>query len=262
MGKNYKKNENNHKKLYSPAKDGTIRISGYNAVLEKLKAGNPVQEILLQKGAEHTEIVERADLAKVPIRVVEKEELDRYTEERHQGVVAIAKDYRYVEVEDILEIAAAKGEPPFLVLLDQITDPHNLGAIIRTAHQVGCHGIVIPERRSASITEVVAKTSAGAIEYLPVAQVTNLNRTIEYLKKQGLWIAGADMDGQSIYEADLKGAFALVIGSEGEGISRLTREKCDFIVSIPMFGKIDSLNASVSAGVILYEALRQRRFSK
>lgn len=260
MGKQYKKNENQKKRTYMPLKDGTIRISGYNTVLEKIKAGNPVSEIYLQKGSSHQEIELAAAKAGVPIRYMEKEEMDRYTDDRHQGVIAVAKAYQYAEIDDILAVAAANDEPPFVILLDQITDPHNLGAIIRTAHQAGCHGVIIPERRSAPITEVVARTSAGAIEYLPVAQVTNLNQTIDYLKKKGLWIAGADMNGQIMYEADLKGALGIVIGSEGEGISRLTAEKCDFMVSIPMFGQVDSLNASVSAGILIYEALRQRDY--
>lgn len=259
MGRQYKKNENQKKRQYMPPKDGMIRISGYNSVLEKLRSGNPVTEIYLQKGIAQEEIEAAAAKAAVPIRYMEKEEMDRYADERHQGVIAVAKAYPYVEVSAILESAAKRNEPPFVILLDQITDPHNLGAIIRTAHQAGCHGVIIPERRSAPLTEVVAKTSAGAIEYLPVAQVTNLNQTIEFLKKKGLWIAGADMNGQVMYQADLKGPLGIVIGSEGEGISRLTAEKCDFMVSIPMYGKIDSLNASVSAGVLIYEALRQRR---
>ena len=240
MGKSYNKNGKNSKRPYVSPRDGSLWLGGYHAAAEKLKAGGEVRELLLQAGSR-------------------KEELDRYCPEKHQGVVAIAGAYQYARLDDILAAAAQKGEPPFVILLDQITDPHNLGAIIRTAHQAGCHGVIVPERRSAPLTETVAKTSAGAIEYLPVAQVTNINQTIDYLKKQGLWIAGADMDGQIMYQADLKGALGLVIGSEGDGLSRLTREKCDFIVSVPMFGRIDSLNASVSAGVLIYEAVRQRR---
>ena len=259
MGKQYKKNENQKKRQHMPPKDGTIRMGGYHAVLEKLRSGNPIIEIYLQKGSDVQEIELAAAKAGVATRYLTKEEMDRYGDDRHQGVIAVTKPYPYVEVEDILAAAKQKKEDPFVILLDQITDPHNLGAIIRTAHQAGCHGVIIPERRSAPLTEIVARTSAGAIEYLPVAQVTNLNRTIEDLKKKGLWIAGADMNGEQMYEADLKGPLGIVIGSEGEGISRLTAEKCDFIVSIPMFGKIDSLNASVSAGILIYEALRQRR---
>lgn len=260
MGKNYKKNEKTKNPIYTPPKDGMMWISGYHSVVEKMKAGNPIREIYIQKNIRQEE-VERMALEKgIPIKYLEKEEMDRYIPERHQGVIALAEEYTFVEVEDILELAAQKGEAPFVILLDHITDPHNVGAIIRTAHQVGCHGLIVTEKRAASLTDVVAKTSAGALEYFPVAQVTNLNQTIDLLKKKGLWIAGADMDGQEMYHADMTGAFGLVIGSEGEGISRLTREKCDFIVSIPMFGKIDSLNASVSAGVLLYEALRQRKY--
>ncbi len=260
MGKKYNKNEKTKQRAYQPSKDGSLRLGGYHAVLEKLKAGGEVQELLLQRDGNVEELAALAARAGIGVRYLEKQELDRYCPERHQGVVAITREYEYAEVEDILKAAAEKGEAPFVLLLDQITDPHNLGAMIRTAHQAGCHGLIIMERRSASLTETVARTSAGAIEYLPVARVTNLNQTIDYLKKQGLWIAGADMDGQLMYQADLKGALGIVIGNEGEGLSRLTREKCDFIVSIPMFGRIDSLNASVSAGVLIYEALRQRRF--
>ena len=259
MGKSYNKNDKNKKRSYASPKDGSLWLGGYHAAAEKLKAGGAVRELLIQTDSRNEDLEALAVAAGVPIRYLPKEELDRYCPDRHQGVVAVAEGYTYAGVDEILAAAAEKGESPFVVLLDQITDPHNLGAIIRTAHQAGCHGVIVPERRSAPLNETVAKTSAGAIEYLPVAQVTNLNQTIDYLKKQGLWIAGADMDGQMMYQADLKGALGLVIGSEGDGLSRLTREKCDFIVSVPMFGKIDSLNASVSAGVLLYEAVRQRR---
>ncbi len=259
MGKSYNKNGKNSKRPYVSPRDGSLWLGGYHAAAEKLKAGGEVRELLLQAGSRNEELEALAAAAGVPVRYLEKEELDRYCPDKHQGVVAIAGAYQYARLDDILAAAAQKGEPPFVILLDQITDPHNLGAIIRTAHQAGCHGVIVPERRSAPLTETVAKTSAGAIEYLPVAQVTNINQTIDYLKKQGLWIAGADMDGQIMYQADLKGALGLVIGSEGDGLSRLTREKCDFIVSVPMFGRIDSLNASVSAGVLIYEAVRQRR---
>lgn len=259
MGKNYQKNEKNSKRAYVRPKDGSLWLGGYHAAAEKLKAGGAVRELLLQEGSRNAELEALAAAAGVPVRYLPKEELDRYCPDKHQGVVTVAGSYAYTSLDDILDAAAQKGEPPFVILLDQITDPHNLGAIIRTAHQAGCHGVIVPGRRSAPLTETVAKTSAGAIEYLPVAQVTNINQTIDYLKKQGLWIAGADMDGQLMYQADLKGALGIVIGSEGDGLSRLTREKCDFIVSVPMFGRIDSLNASVSAGILIYEAVRQRR---
>lgn len=260
MPKKYNKNGRTPKESFKEPKDGTMWVSGYHSVMEKLKADKPIYEILIQKNIRQDDIEQMAMQRKIPIQYLEKEEMERYIKEKHQGVIAVTKAYEYTDVDDILDYAKNRGEDAFVILLDQITDPHNLGAIIRTAHQVGCHGIIVPERRSASLTDVVAKTSAGALEYFKVAKVTNLNQTIEHLKKKGLWVAGADMDGQIMYQADLKGPLAIVIGSEGDGISRLTREKCDFIVSIPMYGKIDSLNASVSAGVLLYEALRQRKF--
>ncbi|KLU68665.1 MAG: hypothetical protein RHS_5501 [Robinsoniella sp. RHS] len=190
---------------------------------------------------------------------MDKERLDQISETgKHQGVIAYAAAYEYAEVEDILKIAEEKGEPPFLILLDNIEDPHNLGAIIRTANLAGAHGIIIPKRRAVGLTATVAKTSAGAINYTPVAKVTNLAKTIEELKEKGLWFVCADMDGEVMYKQDLKGAIGLVIGSEGEGVSRLVKEKCDFTASIPMKGDIDSLNASVAAGVLAYEIVRQR----
>ncbi|WP_047834837.1 23S rRNA (guanosine(2251)-2'-O)-methyltransferase RlmB, partial [Robinsoniella sp. RHS] len=193
------------------------------------------------------------------INYVDKERLDQISETgKHQGVIAYAAAYEYAEVEDILKIAEEKGEPPFLILLDNIEDPHNLGAIIRTANLAGAHGIIIPKRRAVGLTATVAKTSAGAINYTPVAKVTNLAKTIEELKEKGLWFVCADMDGEVMYKQDLKGAIGLVIGSEGEGVSRLVKEKCDFTASIPMKGDIDSLNASVAAGVLAYEIVRQR----
>ena len=191
---------------------------------------------------------------------VAKEKLDALSEGgNHQGVVAFVSAHDYATVEDILKKAADKGEPPFVIICDKITDPHNLGAIIRTANCVGAHGVIIPKRGGANVNSVVVKTSAGAAMYTPVAKVTNIAATLDELKKAGLWIAAADMDGEEMYKVDLKGALGIVIGSEGEGISRLVREKCDFIASIPMAGDINSLNASVAAGVLMYEALRQRR---
>ena len=177
---------------------------------------------------------------------------------KHQGVIAYAAAYDYAEVEDILNDAKEKGEPPFIIILDNIEDPHNLGAIIRTANLVGAHGVIIPKRRAVGLTATVARTSAGAINYTPVAKVTNIANTIEELKKQGLWFVCADMDGETMYNLDLKGPIGLVIGNEGEGVSRLVKEKCDFIASIPMKGNIDSLNASVATGVLAYEIVRQR----
>lgn len=261
MGKQYDKNQAGKLPAYPAPKDGQIWICGKNAVMEKLKAGNSVSKVLFQKNHRHDEMEEMVRQQCIAFEYVAKEELDRYTREKHQGVIALAPPYATVTPEELLERAAKQGESPFLLLLDEITDPHNLGAILRTAHQAGCHGVIVPERRSAPLTEVVAKTSAGAIEHIPVARVVNLNQTIDRLKKAGLWIAGADMAGISMYQADFKGPLGIVIGSEGEGISRLTAEKCDFMVSIPMFGQVDSLNASVSAAILVYEAVRQRKFS-
>ena len=175
-------------------------------------------------------------------------------------MIAVVSEHEYAEVDDILRSAAEKGEKPFIIILDNITDPHNLGAVIRTAECAGAHGVIIPKRRSVGLTAVVGKTSAGALEYMPVARVTNIARTIEELKKQGVWVACADMDGEDYYDASLDGAIALVIGSEGEGVSRLVKEKCDFTVSIPMYGKISSLNASVAGALLMYEVVRQRNY--
>ena len=194
------------------------------------------------------------------VKYVEKERLDQISQTgKHQGVIAVVAAYEYVEVEDILQAAKESGRPPFLFLLDGIEDPHNLGAIIRTAYQAGAHGVIIPKNRAVGLTATVARTSAGALNYLPVAKVTNMAKTIEALKKEGIWFACADMDGDVMYDVNLTGPMGLVIGSEGEGVSRLVREKCDYLVSIPMEGKLDSLNASVAAGVLAYEIVRQRR---
>ena len=193
------------------------------------------------------------------VKFVKKERLDQLSETgKHQGVIAMTAAYDYAEVEDILEAAREKGEPPFILLLDNIEDPHNLGAIIRTANLAGAHGVIIPKNRAVGLTATVARTSAGALHYTPVAKVTNLARTIDDLKKQGMWFVCADMGGTQMYDLDLKGPIGLVIGNEGDGVSKLVREKCDFIASIPMQGDIDSLNASVAAGVLAYEIVRQR----
>ncbi|MBR6396569.1 MAG: 23S rRNA (guanosine(2251)-2'-O)-methyltransferase RlmB [Lachnospiraceae bacterium] len=237
-------------------------IEGRNAVLESLKSGKPVDKLLVQEGAGEgsvNTILREAKKAGVVIEYVPKERLDAISKTgRHQGVIASCAAYEYAEVEDILAAAKEKNEDPFIVVLDGIEDPHNLGAIIRTAHQAGAHGIIIPKRRAVGLTATVAKTSAGAINYLPVAKVTNISQTIEELKKEGIWFACADMDGEVMYRANLKGPIGIVIGNEGEGVSRLVKEKCDFTVSIPMKGQIDSLNASVAAGVLAYEIVRQR----
>jgi len=204
-------------------------------------------------------IVREAKKHDTIVHFVEKERLDQLSEtKKHQGVIASVAAYEYAEVEDMLKLAEEKGEPPFLFILDNIEDPHNLGAIIRTANLAGAHGVIIPKRRAVGLTATVAKTSAGAINYTPVAKVTNLTATMKELKDKGMWFVCADMDGTCMYDLDLKGPIGLVIGSEGEGVGRLVRENCDFVASIPMKGDIDSLNASVAAGVLAYEIVRQR----
>ena len=239
------------------------KIIGRNPVLEAIKSGKVIDKILIKKGRYEGSIVPIVKKAKengIIVQEVAKEKLDALADGgNHQGVIAIVSAHEYATVEDILKKAADKGEPPFIIICDKITDPHNLGAIIRTANCVGAHGVIIPKRGSVGVNSVVVKTSAGAAMYTSVAKVTNIASTLDELKKAGLWIAAADMDGEEMYKIDLKGALGIVIGSEGEGISRLVREKCDFIASIPMAGEINSLNASVAAGVLMYEALRQRK---
>lgn len=237
-------------------------IEGRNAVIEAFRSGKPIDRLFIQDGAQDGPIQTIKREAKkhdTMIKFVTKERLDQMSDTgKHQGVIAYAAAYEYAEVEDILERARQKDEPPFIFLLDNIEDPHNLGAIIRTANLAGAHGVIIPKNRAAGLTATVARTSAGALNYTPVARVTNLARTIEELKKEGMWFVCADMDGTTMYDLDLKGSIGLVIGNEGEGVSRLVREKCDFVASIPMKGDIDSLNASVAAGVLAYEIVRQR----
>ena len=204
-------------------------------------------------------IIQEAKKGDTIINYVKKERLDQLSETgHHQGVIAMAASYEYATVEDILEKAREKGEAPFIFVLDNIEDPHNLGAMIRTANLAGAHGVIIPKRRAVGLTPTVARTSAGAINYTPVAKVTNLKQTMEQLKKEGMWFVCADMDGTPYYQMDLKGPMGLVIGNEGEGVSRLIKETCDFVASIPMKGDIDSLNASVAAGVLAFEIARQR----
>ena len=238
-------------------------IEGRNAVMEAFRSGKCIDKLYVLDGCQDGPVLSIKREAKKQdtiIRYVDKDRLDQLSQTgKHQGVIAYAAAYEYAEVDDILNAAKEKNEAPFILLLDNIEDPHNLGAIIRTAHQAGAHGIIIPKNRAVGLTATVARTSAGALNYIPVAKVTNLSKTIEDLKKEGLWFAAADMDGEVMYDANLSGAIGLVIGSEGEGISRLVKEKCDFTVSIPMKGQIDSLNASVAAGVLCYEILRQRR---
>ena len=237
-------------------------IEGRNAVLEAFRSGRPIDRVFILDGCKDgpiQTILKEARKREVLINFVKKERLDQLSETgKHQGVVAQAAAYEYAQVEDMLEAARAKGEDPFLFLLDGIEDPHNLGAIIRTANLAGAHGVIIPKRRAVGLTAVVAKTSAGALNYTPVARVTNLSAEIEELKKKGLWFVCAAMDGDVMYRCNLKGPIGLVIGGEGDGVSRLVREKCDMTASIPMKGDIDSLNASVAAGVLAYEVVRQR----
>lgn len=242
------------------------QLEGRNAVLEVLRSGRDIEKIMVQKGnVEGTikRIVAQAVEKGVVIQEVSRQKLDELSQTKnHQGVIALVSAHDYVEVEDILAAARAKGEDPFIILLDGITDPHNLGAILRTAECAGAHGVIIPKRRSVGLNATVGKTSAGAIEYMPVAKVTNLVKTMEQLKKEGLWFACADMGENDHFDTNLKGPIGLVIGSEGEGVSRLVKENCDFTASIPMYGKISSLNASVAAALLMYEVVRQRNYSK
>ncbi len=239
-----------------------MTIEGRNAVMEAFRSGKTIDRLYVLKGCQDgpvNSILREARKGNVLTDFVKKERLDQMSKTgKHQGVIALAAAYEYAEVEDILKLAEEKGEPPFLILLDNIEDPHNLGAIIRTANLAGAHGVIIPKRRAAGLTATVAKASAGALNYTPVAKVTNLGATIEALKEKGLWFVCADMDGTVMYSLDLKGPIGLVIGNEGEGVSRLVKEKCDFTAAIPVKGEIDSLNASVAAGVLAYEIVRQR----
>lgn len=237
-------------------------IEGRNAVLEAFRSGKTIDKLFVLDGCQDgpvKSIIREAKKTDTIINFVDKERLDRLAGTgHHQGVVVQAAAYEYAEVEDILKAAKDKGEAPFIFILDEIEDPHNLGAIIRTANQAGAHGVIIPKRRAVGLTATVAKTSAGAINYTPVAKVTNISKTIEDLKKQGMWFVCADMDGTTMYDLNLTGPIGLVIGNEGSGVGRLVKEKCDFVASIPMKGDIDSLNASVAAGVLAYEIVRQR----
>ena len=239
-----------------------LTFQGRNAVLEAFRSGKTIDKLFILDGCQDgpiKSIVREAKKTDAIINYVDKERLDRLAGTgHHQGVVAIGAAYEYAEVDDILASAKEKGEDPFIFILDEIEDPHNLGAIIRTANLAGAHGVIIPKRRAVGLTATVAKTSAGAINYTPVAKVTNISQTIEELKKQGLWFVCADMGGETMYNLNLKGPIGLVIGNEGNGVSRLVKDKCDFIASIPMKGEIDSLNASVAAGVLAYEIVRQR----
>lgn len=237
-------------------------IEGRNAVMEAYRAGKTIDKLYVLDGCQDGPILSIKREAKkhdTMLKYVTKERLDQLSETgKHQGVIAVAAAYEYASVEDILAKAKEKGEQPFIFLLDNIEDPHNLGAIIRTANLAGAHGVIIPKNRAVGLTATVARTSAGALNYTPVARVTNLGKTIEDLKKEGLWFVCADMGGELMYRQDLTGPIGLVIGNEGEGVGRLVKEKCDFLTAIPMKGDIDSLNASVAAGVLAYEIVRQR----
>ena len=231
-------------------------------MLEAFRSGKTIDKLFVLDGCQDgpvRTIVREARKHDTIINFVDKERLDQLSEtKKHQGVIAVAAAYEYAEVEDILAAAEAKGEPPFIIILDGIEDPHNLGAILRTANQVGAHGVIIPKRRAVGLTPTVARTSAGAINYTPVAKVTNISNTMKELKDKGMWFVCADMDGTVMYDMDLTGPIGLVIGNEGEGVSQLVKKNCDMVASIPMKGDIDSLNASVATGVLAYEILRQR----
>ena len=238
-------------------------IAGRNSVGEALKSGRPLNKLFIAKGEQQGSLRELAGIAKDKGILVQEVEPQRLAQlapgQRHQGVVAMASPVEYAEVEDILAAAEAKGEAPLLVVLDELEDPHNLGAVLRSVDAAGAHGVIIPKRRSCPLSTTVAKTSAGAVEYVPVARVSNLAQTLDKLKKAGIWVAGCDMDGtENYFEASLKGPLALVIGGEGRGLGRLVKEHCDFLVRIPMQGHVNSLNASVACSLVLYEAVRQR----
>ncbi len=243
-----------------------LTIEGRNAVIEAFRAGKTIDKLFVLDGCQDgpvRTILREAKKTDCIVNFVKKERLDQMSETgKHQGVIAYAAAYEYGTVEEMLENAKQKNEQPFLILLDNIEDPHNFGSIIRTANQVGAHGVIIPKRRAVGLTATVAKASAGAINYTPVAKVTNLVKTMDELKKQGMWFVCGDMGGESMYSLDLTGPMGVVIGNEGEGVSRLVKENCDFVATIPMFGDIDSLNASVAMGVLSYEIVRQRTAKK
>lgn len=244
----------------------TLKIEGKNAVLEAFRSGKTVDRLYILEGLKDgpmQTILREAKKRDTVVSFVSKERLGQLSETgKHQGVIASCAAYEYATVEDLLNRAKEKGEPPFFLLLDNIEDPHNLGAIIRTANLAGAHGVIIPKRRAVGLTAVAAKASAGAIHYTPVAKVTNLMNTMKELKKEGMWFVCGDMGGKSMYDQDLTGPVGLVIGGEGDGVSRLVAEHCDFTASIPTKGDIDSLNASVAAGVLAFEILRQRGAKK
>jgi 23S rRNA (guanosine2251-2'-O)-methyltransferase len=239
-----------------------FQIEGRNAVIEALRSGKEIDKLYILDGCQDGPVMtikREARKRDIQVKYVEKERLDQLSETgKHQGVIAAAAAYRYAEIEEMFALAEERGEDPFFFILDNIEDPHNLGAIIRTANLAGAHGVIIPKNRAVGLTATVARTSAGAINYTPVARVTNLVRTMDELKGKGMWCVCADMDGTTMYDLNLKGSIGLVIGNEGEGVGRLVKEKCDMTAAIPMKGDIDSLNASVAAGVLAYEIVRQR----
>ncbi len=262
---NFRKGRRNfEEERFEPVELDENVLFGRNAVIEALKGERTIDKILVQKGEKEGSVIKIISGAKaknIVVQEVEKSKLDELTgREKHQGVVAYVAAHEYVSVDEILEYARSKGEHPFVLILENIQDPHNLGAIVRTAHTAGVHGIIIPKRRAVGLTGTVAKSSAGALEHTKIAKVSNIQQTIKELKAQGLWIACADMGGKTLFEEDLTGPIGIVVGSEGEGISRLTRENCDYIVSVPMYGKVTSLNASVAASIMVYEVVRQRNF--
>lgn len=238
-------------------------LAGRNAVMEALKGSSRINRLMIANGSNEGSVREMVAIAKekgIPVQFVERTKIESIARGiRHQGVLAQVAPVEYVELEDILQVAKDKNEPPFILLLDELEDPHNLGAILRTADAAGVHGVLIPKRRSCPLSATVAKTSAGAVEYVPVARIGNIVQTIKALKNEGLWVAAADMDGKDYHDSDLTGPLLLIVGSEGQGVGRLVKEQCDFVVSLPMVGKINSLNASVAASILMYEAMYQRR---
>ncbi len=239
-------------------------IVGRNAVTEALKSGRPLDSVLIARGERQGSIgaiVARCRENGIPVKETDSRKLDAMAQ-NHQGVIAVAACKDYVTLDELFTVAEEKGEPPFFIVCDELEDPHNLGAILRTAEAAGAHGVVVPRRRSVGLTGAVYKASAGAVEYVPVARVANVTDALKEMKKRGMWIYGLDMDGENWCSTDLTGALALVIGSEGRGVSRLVRENCDFVLSLPMSGRINSLNASVACGIVLYEAARQRKGHK
>ena len=255
------------KKVEKTDDSGEFKVEGRNAVIELLKSGKPVNKVFIQKGERQGSINEVIKLAKKNnnlISEVEKSKLDTLSDTgHHQGVIAFVSAVEYKNIDDIFALASERNEDPFIMIADEIEDPHNLGALIRTAECAGCHGVIIPKRRAVGVTEVVAKTSVGATQYVPIVRVNNINETIKELQDRGVWIVGTDGSAETLYtEQDMTGSIAIIIGSEGKGMGTLTMKNCDFLVKIPMMGKITSLNASVSGGIVVFEALRQRLIKK